>query len=59
MERELAKPAERELETCGERVRDLQRESWRPVERELETCGEKVRNLWRERELAKPSERES
>ena len=30
----------------------------KPAERELETCGERVRNLWRERELAKPAERE-
>ena len=41
---------ERELETCGERVRDLWRESVsKPAKRELETCGERVlANLRRE-----------
>ena len=40
------RPAERELETCGERrVRDLRRERVsRPAERERE----RVRDLWRE-----------
>ena len=51
MERErVSKPAERELETCGERVRNLWRERVSKTcrERELETCGERVRDLWRE-----------
>ena len=41
---------ERELETCGERVRNLwrERELAKPAERELETCGERVRDLRRE-----------
>ena len=50
MERErVSKLAERELETCGERVRDLWRECVsKPAERELETCKGRVRDLRRE-----------